>query len=103
MIAFNQTDIFNFSADLQHGGAAFYLKIFHNGNAVAVCQQVAIRVFHDQRIAVLRRLRIVPFMGAFRANEHAIVFIGVFRIAFRAVWKLHVGILKSVNTLENAS
>jgi hypothetical protein len=33
-------------------------------------------------------------VSAFRADEHAIIFIGVFRIAFWAVWELHIGILK---------
>ena len=103
MIAFNQTDILHFGADLQHRGTAFHLQVLNDGNAVTVRQQVAVRIFYDERISILSRLGIIPFMSAFRADEHAIIFIGVFRIAFWAVWERHIGILKSVNALESAS
>ncbi|MNE39557.1 hypothetical protein D3C80_1335170 [compost metagenome] len=93
MIAFNQTNILHLSADFQHGRTAFHLQVFYDGDVIAIDQQITVGVFHDQRIAILRRFGVIPFMGAFRANEHAIIFIGVFGITFWTVWKRHIGIL----------
>ena len=85
VIAFDQADVLHFGADLQHGRATFHLQIFYHGDAVAVGQQVTVSIFDDQLIAVVRRLSIVPLVRAFRADEHAVVFIGVFGIALWAM------------------
>jgi hypothetical protein len=70
MIAFNQTDIFHPGADFQHRRAAFNLQVFNHGNAVAISQQITVSIFNDKCITILRRFCIIPFVSAFRADEH---------------------------------
>ena len=86
MVAFNQADVFHFGANFQHRRATFHLQIFNDGNAVAVSQQIAVSIFNDQLVAFLCRFCVVPFVGTFRADVHAVIFVGVFGVAFWAVW-----------------
>ena len=95
MVAFNQADVFHFGANFQHRRATFHLQIFNDGNAVAVSQQIAVSIFNDKLVAFLCRFCVVPFVGTFRADVHAVIFVGVFGVAFWAVWWWHVDFLKS--------
>ena len=52
----------------------------------AVSQQIAVSIFNDQLVAFLCRFCVVPFVGTFRADVHAVIFVGVFGVAFWAVW-----------------
>lgn len=71
---------------VKHRRATFHLQIFNDGNAVAVSQQIAVSIFNDQLVAFLCRFCVVPFVGTFRADVHAVIFVGVFGVAFWAVW-----------------
>lgn len=84
--AWTKADVFHFGANFQHRRATFHLQIFNDGNAVAVSQQIAVSIFNDQLVAFLCRFCVVPFVGTFRADVHAVIFVGVFGVAFWAVW-----------------
>ncbi len=72
MVAFNQTNILHFGAIFSMEELPFTFRSFHDGDAIAVRQQVAVGVFTDNPAhRSLSGLRIVPFVSAFRADERA--------------------------------
>ena len=89
VIAFNQANVFHFGAHLDHRRAAFELEVFDHGHGVAVCQQVADRIFPNFFFCLFFISVLLPLVCALWADEHVTICIGEFRVAFGALWDGH--------------
>ena len=87
MVAFNQADVFYFWC--QFSASKSYLSLSDLLMMVTLspsASRLPLAFFNDQLVAFLCRFCVVPFVGTFRADVHAVIFVGVFGVAFWAVW-----------------
>ena len=86
VVAIAQANALDLGAHLDHQRRALDLEVLDHGDGVAVLQDIADRVL-DHLVVVSGRLAARgggPLVGAFRADQHGAVFIGVFGVAFGA-------------------
>lgn len=96
VVAFDEADVLHLGADLERRRGTLHLEGLHDGDGVAVGEQRAVGVLHDEFLLVMGGfLAGRPFMGAFRADEMASILVHVLGAALRARRKRgHGGVLE---------
>lgn len=86
VVAFHQTDVFDFGAHFEDGGRPFDFEVFDDRDGIAVAQFVAIGVFdYFDLVEVFGHGNGGPFVPALWADQEHAVFVCVFGLAFWAI------------------
>ena len=85
VIAFDEPDVLDLCADLDHERGTLDLQILDDGDAIAVLEDVADRIANCPNLRCFGEAFLAPFVRAFGADVHRPVFVGVFGIALRAL------------------
>ncbi len=94
VIAFDQTDIFDLGADLDHRRSITDFQVFDQRDGIAILKQVSVRVFPDFAGLVLGCTR-RPRVSAFRAVQQPGIFTREDGLAAGAGWQSTHGIIRA--------